>query len=434
MGMKVTLEDAGPCRKIMQVTVPGEEIAPDFEAVTKEFTKASRVHGFRPGKAPRAIVERHYAANIRDEVQKRVVPRVYREAIKGQSLTPVAIVKVGDVVLKREEGVRFSVTIDVPPEFKLPRYKNLALKADKTEITDVHVDDALNQLLDRMSRFEEVTGVAVKSEHLVQVDYRGECDGKPVTELAPKDAGVGEGKDFLMLVGGQELLPGFSAGLTGAAVGETRQIKVAFPEQFRLPELAGKEALYTVTVKRIRERKRPTLDADLLKKLEVESEAVLRERLRNDLTRQAEAVAKANTRAEVERLLLAEAGFDVPATVVQEETDLTLRNMIRRIVTDGASREQIQQNRSAIVGEAQRVSKDNVKMAYILSRIADEEKIAVQDSEMEERLSLMAQSHDMPVERLRAELEKRNGMQGLKSDIRAQKTMDFILANAKIEK
>lgn len=432
--MKVAVEDTGPCRKRLQVVATAEEVKPAFEEVMKVFMRSARVKGFRVGKVPRAVVERQYAKGIDDEMREYLLPRLYRQAVEEQGLSPITVLDVSDVTLDRALGMSFRITVDVPPDFPLPRYEGIALKDSKIEITDEQVQAAFDALLDRMSRFDENAAVTVQRDHIVQIDYRGQCGAEEVSALVPQPAALGAGKDFWMQVGDREFLPGISEGLLGAAIGETRSLRVVFPPDYQAKEVAGREAQYQVTVKRIRVRVRHVVNAEFLKQLGVETEDALRDHLRQDLLAQAGHNELRRKISEIERTLLAETIFEVPQSVIGAEMDHTLNNMIRGIMAEGASREMIHEHREKIADQAERMSRDRVRLAYIMSRIADQEKIDVDDAEMEERLTQLAVSNKMPVEKMRAELNKRNGMEGVRSDLRAQKTMKLLLERAKIKR
>jgi len=430
--MNVTLEDGGPCRKVLHISAPAESVRPEYQKVVAEIGTVAKVDGFRVGKAPLAFVERRYAKTIAEETRERLVPRLYREALKQENLTPVSIVSVGEVKLGREQGISFRVVVDIPPEFSLPRYQKIPLQANPAEVSDQAVDEAYGRILDRFARFEETAAHPVREGDLALIDYRGECDGKPVSDLGADAAAVGEGKDFWVMAGLPEFLPGFAKGLIGAAAGETRTLPVAFPADFRVPSLAGKSASYAVQVKAIREKVRPPADPEFLKRFDVESEDALRAKVRRQLAEAAERSEKERQKSDIIKYLLDNTQFDLPQTVVDEETDLAIRGMVRRIVMDGGTREQVREMRESIVNAATRSAAERVKVSYILSRIASEEKIDVADGEADRRIDAMAKEYGMPPEKMRAELEKRNGMESLKSDIRAEKTLDVLLGSAKV--
>ena len=431
--MDITIEDAGPCRKMLHVKAAWDAVAGEYETVADVYAKAGRLRGFRKGKAPRPLVERQFASDIAEDVKDRVVPGLYREALKQEELTPVAVIDVHDVALSKGEGVSFKVTLDVAPDFKLPKYKKISLKRNKVVVEDKDVDEAFKNLLERNARFEAVEDRPVGDGDLAIVDYRGTCEGAPVSDLATENPAIGQGEDFSMLVGGAEFLPGLSDGIKGMAPGTPGDVSVRFADDYAVPALAGKEAVYSVVVKRVREKVLPTLDGEFFKRFEVDSESALREKLRQGLLEQAEQVEQGRLREEVAGYLRAKTSFDVPESVVEQETRAEVNNIVRRIAMQGATREQIEERSGDIINSASEASRERVRLQYILFRIAEEEKIEVGDAEVDARLEGMAGRYGMSTEQFKGELEKKNGLERVRSDISAEKTMAFLMEHAKIK-
>jgi len=276
--MDVTLEDAGPCRKVMRVRAGAQEVRDDYAKLVNLYAKQAKVAGFRKGKAPATVIERQFKDGLAEHAKEELVPRLYHDALKQENVSAVAIVGVTDVQFSKDEGIDFKVTLDVAPQFKLPRYKKISLKRQKVEVEDKQVDETVDRIRESRARFEDVDSREVRDGDLVKIDYSGTCEGKPFAEVAPENSGLGEGTDFLVLVGGVEIIPGLGAGLVGAAIGDKRTVDVAFPEDYRVEPLAGKQAVFDVEIKGIREKTLPELDESLLKEFEVESEDELRGR------------------------------------------------------------------------------------------------------------------------------------------------------------
>jgi trigger factor len=430
--MNVQVEDAGPCRKMLRISAGPEETHAAYADVLRTVSSESRVPGFRRGRAPVAIVESRYAGTVAETVKDRLLPRLYREAVKQQGLSPVAIVEVREAVFRKEKGMELAVLVDVPPDFKLPKYRNIPLTAQPVDVTDEQVDGTLTRIREQAARFDEVTGRPVADGDLVQLDYAATCDGRPLSEASAECAELGAGKDFWVLCGTPEFVPGFNAGLVGAAVGDSRSIPVEFPSDYRVKAAAGRTATYAVTVKALRERKLPVLDEAFLKPFGVASEAELRTRVRDDLRKSLEAREKERQKEEIANFLLARTQMDVPRSVVEEETNMTIRNIVERSLTQGATREQLVGQRDQIMQAATTSSENRIKLSYVLSRIADEEKIEVDESEVDQRIVEMAGRYRMTPEKLRAEIDKRNSLERLRSDIRSDKTMDVLLGAAKL--
>lgn len=431
--MKVTVEEAGPCRKLMEVDVPPDAVAPDYEETLQAYARAAKIPGFRKSKAPVDVVERRYRKAIEEDARSRLVPRFYREALKQEQIEPVAIVGVSDIGFDKTEGLSFKVTVDVAPEFKLPKYRKIRVEARKSEVTDEHVDAQLERMRESCARYEDVQERGLRRGDLAALDYRGTCEGTPIGELAADCSGLDKGENFWVLLSEPEYLPGFNEGLQDARIGETRTIDVVFPSDYHVPAVAGKAAVYEVEVKGIRERELPDVNEEFLKQLNVDSEDALRQRIRRELETEAERRDRAHLHNEIGKYLLAKTSFDLPQSLVEQETRLMARNIVRRIGAQGGSPEQINGQRDAIANEAERSSKDKVRLGYILNRIAAEESIHVDDSEVDSRIGRMAEQYRMTPAQLQEELEKRNALESVRSDIRIEKTMDFLLGSAKIK-
>lgn len=432
--MKVSFEDAGPCRKAIHIDVPATEAMPEYEEVVQLYVRAAPVKGFRQGKAPRSVVEKRFSRDIVEETKDRLLPRLYQRALEQESVRPVAIVDLSDVTFDRQKGMHFKVTVDVPPQFKLPKYKKISLKGQPVEVKEEQVSAAIQQLLESRAHFEDAAARPAREGDLACVDYQGECEGKPVEEIVRDVPAVGKNADFWVYLGAPELLPGLAKGMVGMVKDEERRIPVAFPGDYRVAALAGKSATYTVRVKGIRERVLPKLDKELLTQLGVDSEDALKQKVRENLLQAAEANEKSRLKERIAEFLLQETKLDVPQTVVEHRTNQTIQNIVRGILSEGGTREDIQKQRDQILSAAARSAADRVKLSYILSRIADEETIQVTDAEVEERMKGIATRNGIPLERLKAALSKDGAEENLKSDIRADKAMDFLLENAKVKK
>jgi len=431
--MKVSVEKKDGCRRVMRVDVGADLVRDDYNQLVSRYAKEVRVPGFRAGKAPAGLVENRFAKQITEDARDRMLPRFYQAAIEQEALAPVALVNVEDVVFSKNDGLKFSVTFDVAPEFKLPKYKKLSFKRQPVAVTDSDIDRGIDDLRTRFARYENVEGATVAAEDLVQVDYAGNVDGTPVGELTSECRDLGAGSDFWVPIGEPEFLPGFNAGLIGAAIGATAAFDVTFPEGFHVKDMVGKTAHYEVTVKALRRRALPAVDAEFLKRLGVETESALREQMRADLTTAGENAEHARLRDEVAQELLDKADFEVPQSILERERTAILREMVERLARGGGTREQIQQQREQLFASAAQRAMVRLRLSYILARIGEEEKIAVSDQDVEDRIALMAQRYGLAPERFKAELEKNDGTDGVKESLLAERVMDFILENAKIK-
>jgi len=424
--MKVKVEDSGPCRKTLSIEAPAAETAEDYKQALQAVARVAEIDGFRKGKAPVPMVERRFRKAVEDETRDNLVPRLYRDAIAKEDIKAVAIVQVRDVAYAPEKGVSFKVIVDVPPEFKLPKYGKIEIKRNAVAVTDEQVNGAIDRLLDSQSRFEDVEGRETKSGDLVLADYVGKCDGKPVTTMAADCAGLGEGKDAWILLEEREFIPGFTRGLTGAKAGSVVEIDVEFPPDYGTKAVAGKKASYSVTVKRIRQRVRPTMDEAFFKQFQASDLEGLKSRARTELQSEGDRREDERVKELLARELLGKTPFDLPQSVVEEEVRLTVKELVRRNMMRGLTEQQLEEQKNDILQTATRTSEERVRLSYILARIADEEKIAVSEEELKSRMDEMAGRYRMEPAAFRDEIEKRNGVESIRSDLRAEKTLDFL--------
>lgn len=431
--MNVTVADAGPCRKTLRIEIPVEKVAEEYREVVGLYVRAAKIPGFRPGKAPTPLVERHYAREIEDEVKDRLIPSGYQEALRQKQLDPVAVLGVHDVAFGTGQPMSFSVTLDVPPEFSLPKYREIPVQGRKIEVEEKQVDETIQRILEQNARWEEVTGRPVQKGDLVRIDYEGVLDGKPIEELAPRAAGLGKGKDFWMLADENAFLPGFGEGLLGARVGEKKQVFSDFPAQFTERVVAGRKGTYFVDVKAIREKKLPVLDEKLLKALNAESEEKLRGQLRDGLRATAEDMEKSRRKGEIVKFLLEKTKLDVPESIVQQETRDIIFDIVRENSYRGIPREQIEGKKDEIYEAASRSASEKVKVRYILHRIAEQEKVETTPEEVSARVERLAAQYNVTPAEFRSELEKRNAVESVAEEIRVNKTLDWLLEQAKIK-
>lgn len=432
--IKVNIESPGGCRRILEISVSADAVKDDYEALVGLFAKQARISGFRRGRAPVALVERRYNSAIIQEAKDRLIPQFYQEALQQEHIEPVTVVNVQDVQFGRDEGLAFRATVDVAPEFKLPKYRKISLKRETVSVGDADVEKALNEIRERFARFEDVDDQPVALGDLVQIDYDAESDGKPLAENVKDARDIGSGRDFWVPTEESEFVPGLNAALEGGAIGDTLTVDVSFPEDYHVEAVAGQKAVYTVTVKGVRKRVLPELDEDFVKQFEVESEAALRDTIRTDLEEAQAAKETERLKSEISKILLDKTTMELPQALVERETYTLVRDMLTRVAQQGASREMLDQHRDEILGSASQTAQERVKLSYIINRIAGEEEIDIEDADIDVRLDLMGQRYGMPRERIRAELEKQDGgMQQLWAQVRNDKVMDFLLENAKVK-
>jgi len=431
--MAVTIENTAPCRRTLRVEVDANRVAGTRAEIIQEYRKHASIPGFRPGKAPEPMVEKRYAAEIDDEVRKRIIPDTYREAVAEQKLRIVGYPDVQNVNYQPGRPLTYTAAVDTAPDFTLPDYQGIAVKRKEKPVAEEDVNKTIDSLRDQQAEFADVTGRAIKTGDFAVVNYTGVADGKPIGELVPDAKTLGEHKDFWVLISSDAFLPGFCDQLLGAQVGEKRQVLITFPADFPQKSLAGKKATYFVDVVAIKEKKLPEVNEELAKKIGVESVEKLKEEIRKSLVAEHEAETTGEMRRQIIEHLLGKVEFDLPESLVAHETRSIIYDVVRENSLRGVTKDTLESKKDEIYGMAAQSAKDRLRTSFILDAIAEKEKITVSEQEMETRIAALAQRYRVTPERLKAQLDERGGLVEVEDQIRTGKTLDFLLANAKVE-
>jgi trigger factor len=431
--MNVRVEAPSPCRRKIHIEVPIEKVRAMFDEVTSQYAAFATVPGFRPGRAPKDLVRMRYRKDIASDVKERLMPEAYKAAIKQENLTTVSVLDVSEKEIDESRPFEFSVTVDVAPDFALPSYKGIPLHRREPRVEESEVENVLLKVRQNAASYTDIAGRPVQPGDFVQIDYDGVCEGRPIQELVPKAVELGSARDFWMLLDEKTcVLPGFVKGLCGASIGERREIAVDFPADFAESALAGRTALYFVTVKAIREPKVPELDAEFCKSHGMESPDDFRKRVREDLLRLKEMEENRRLKSQIIRHLLDNTSCDLPESMLQEEARLTVHDLVQEYKRQGATPDDLQAQKDDLIETATRTAVEKVKLKFILRRIAEEEQIKVEEREVDDHISQLARSWRIPVNRLRADLEKNNSMDDVREGILQRKVIDFLLNMAAI--
>ncbi|MEI6167369.1 MAG: trigger factor [bacterium] len=433
--MKVIVEQIGPCRKALRIEVPTEQVTAEYQQVIKSIAARARIPGFRQGKAPAAIVEKQFSKDALEETRERLVPMAYQTALKQENLTPVSVVDVSDVQIAKQLPLSFKVTVDLMPEFALPPYKGIAISSHTIEVKEEDIEQVLTSIRDRSAHFETATGRAAKKDDVVEIDYNGTCGGLPLSEVAPDRPELAQGKDFWVLLSDNmpEFLPGIKAQLEGIEVGQTREVTITFPADYRAKTVAGKSALYSITAKGIRERHSPELTDEFAKTVGAESVADLRVKVKENLIATATQTETNRQKDEIVKWVMEHTPLtDLPQSLVEEEARHIIQDVVQENMRRGVSKDDIESHREDIFNRAAQSSSERVKVNYILNRIAEEEQITVTEADMEKRFSEMVNQYGQSPEKLKADMEKRGAIETLRRNLRLEKAVDLLHAAATI--
>ena len=427
--VNVSVENLAPCKKLVRVELDAAAVDAAFDAITKDFQKQASLPGFRPGKAPLPMVVKKYDAEITEEAKRKLIGDNYRKAIEEQKLHVVGAPDIEEVQFGRGQALSFTATIETAPEFQLPEYKGLPAQLETKTVSDADVERALELLRGQHAKFETVARRLAGGDIAV-VNYTGTCDGKPITELAPTAKGLTEQKNFWVETADGSFIPGFAAQLIGAQAGEKRTVNVDFPADFVTPQLSGKKGVYEVELVEVKEKVLPALDEELAKKFGAENLEKLKDGVRKDLENELKYSQSKAIRAQTVRALLGRVNFDLPESAVANETRNVVYDLVRQNTQRGIGRELIEKQKDEIYSAAAVNAKDRVKLAFLVGRIAEQEKITVSQEDVLKRAQQLAMMYQMPLDQFIKDLQKRNGVNELYDQVLHEKVLELIEKNA----
>jgi len=429
--VNVSVENLAPCKKLVRVELDAAAVDTAFDSITKDFQKQAVLPGFRPGKAPRDLVIKKHGAEIKEEAKRKLIGENYRKAIEEQKLQVVGYPDIEEVQFDRGQALHFTATVETAPEFQLPDYKGIPAQLEAKTVTDADVERALEMLRGQHAKFETVARPLAGGDIAV-VNYTGACDGKPIAELAPTAKGLTEQKNFWVETNEGSFIPGFAAQLIGAQAGEKRTVNVDFPADFVTPQLQGRKGVYEVELVEVKEKALPALDDELAKKFGAENFEKLRTGVRTDLENELKYSQTKAVRAQIVRALLGRVNFDLPETAVAAETRNVVYDIVRQNTQRGVGRDLIEKQKDEIYSAASVNAKERVKLAFLVGRIAEQEKITVTQEEAVKRAQQLAMMYQMPIDQFLKDLKKRNGVNELYDQVLHEKVLDLLEKNAVI--
>ncbi|MFN2507408.1 MAG: trigger factor [Chthoniobacterales bacterium] len=432
--MKVEVETQPHSVATLRIELPPEEVRKEWDALASNYARYARIPGYRPGKAPKPVVEKKFRKEIQDELTKKLVSKSYHEAIAAKQLRVVSLTNVEDVEFGDDRSMRFRATIVTAPEFDLPEYKNIPVELPPAEVTSAEVDAALERLRDQSADFVDVPDRPLAMDDFAVIDFTGAIDGVPISEIVPEASkNLHGGKKFWLHIGPANFLPQFCDQIVGMNPGDTRSVQVSFAADFPVPELAGKKADYAVTLNEIKQKALPALDDALAAKLlPGKSLSDLRHTIEHNLEHEKEHEIERAKESQVVKFLQEHISFDLPPALLKNETRRALNELVHRNRERGVPDEMLKGKEKELIEGAGSLAAHRLKTNFILHRIAEREAIKVTREEIDERIREQAAQYSVSVEKMRKELAEHDRLDGLAEELLLGKTLDFLKANVSV--
>src|SRR4051812_3134200 len=439
--MKTEFTDVNDTRKNLVVEIESDVVDQEIDKVARDYGKAARIPGFRPGKVPAKVVRQRFRDQILHDVAHGLIPRAVDEALRERGVEPVDTPDIKDVVVEEGQPLKFTATFETVPPIDPGDYATIRLQRASLAVQDTAVQQALEGLRERSARYEPVEGRGVEQGDSVLVDLVRTSQGEPSIVLTDADAPATDAggpksdnhQNVTVDIGATANPPGFDEALLGLEAGAQKTFDIRYPDDYAIKELAGTTVSYDVNVKAIRKRIVPELDDEFAKDLgDFASLDALRGRVREDLEHEAKHEAERELRAELMKQLATRVSFEVPQALLEREIDRRVEEFVRRLMdqqidpmTTNINWEEFRERQKEAAAEA-------VRGALVLDEVARREQMAVAQEDVDAEIARYAERTGRTPAAVRARLEKEGGLGRLYAGLRRERTIDFLLSRATI--
>jgi trigger factor len=430
--MKTELIDVSPTRKEIKIEIEPEQVRSAYDRVSQQYSKAATVPGFRPGHAPTSVVRTRYKSEIQSEVLRELLPDALNKALDEHNLSALSQPDVqfdSTEALKHfgEQPLTLTASFEILPEITLDTYKGLEAARRTRPITDADVDRMIDSLRDSSASLQPVEDRASELGDTVTINARGKLVDEPEAEEIKVD-------DVEVVLGGPGVMEEFTENLTGVRAEDSRTFTVDYPEDYNSKGLAGKKVEYVAEVTAVRKKELPELDDEWAKSLggDFDSVSTLRAKIREDLELRSKADSDRQLRDDVIRKLLEGHKFEVPQSLVDQQTHYRLEGVARQMMGRGIDPRSQELNWEAAREELSVQAEEDVRVTMLLEKIAEAENITVSDEEVEAEIDAIATASRQSKEQVRAALTKDGGERSIAHRLRNRKALDLLIDNAQV--
>ncbi|MGI5920399.1 MAG: trigger factor [Syntrophomonadaceae bacterium] len=427
--MNAKLEKIENSEAYIAIEVDAEAFEKGMETAYRKVVKKVSIPGFRKGRVPRPLLESHFGREILyEDALEAVVPDAYEEAIKELSIDPIAQPEfdIGDI--EADKPLKFNVKVAIKPEVVLGNLEGLEVSIPKFEITEDDVANRMEEMRSRYAQLVEKTDEPASNGDTVNIDFEGFINDVPF------EGGAGE--DYPLELGSGTFIPGFEEQLVGLKAGESKDVHVTFPESYHATDLAGKDAVFKVTVKKIEAKElRPLDDAFAQEISEFETIEQLKDDVKQKLETTAEYRRKEMLREEVLKEALKVCEIPVADAAINQQVDIMMKQMEERLRAQGLSLpkylEITQMSENDFRQDLWPDAENTLKINFMLEKIAEEKGIEISDEELDNRITDVAKSMGVEVDKAKQSL---NGQMrdNISFNMKMEKAIQYLIDNARV--
>ena len=414
----------------LEIEVPEPDVDTALGKAYHKVVKDVNLPGFRKGKVPRRILETRFGPEIlHEEALEILVPSAYEKALEEGGIDPVGNPEFELVQMEKGKPLIFKAKVEVIPEVELGEYKGLEAEKEEVEVDDQQVDHHLYMLREQNARLVPKEEGEIKEGDLVSIDFQGFIDGEPFEG--------GEAENHQLEIGSKSFIPGFEEQLIGATLDEEREVNVKFPDNYRKDDIAGKDAVFKVKIKQIKEKQLPEIDDEFIQEVsEFETIDEMKTDLKEKLLKNAEEQSKNKLEESLIEQVAEASQVDAPSTLVERQIDRLIGDLENYLRYQGMELDQFLQlsgkTRDELREDRREEAEKRTEANLVLDAIARKEGFTVEDSELDDKIKEIADSYNDEPDRIRDILEKQGRIPVMKEELRIRQVIDLMVDEANI--
>ncbi|MCP2519020.1 trigger factor [SCandidatus Aminicenantes bacterium Aminicenantia_JdfR_composite] len=417
MNITSNLKEISQCQKLLEIEVPHHRVESKKEKIIKQYINRVKIKGFRPGKAPKDLIERLYKEEIKNDLINELIPEIINEVFKEKKINPLNSPVVKEINYEHGKPLTFSVLFEILPDFDVENYKGIEVEKKKVDVKNKEIDNYLKSLQERFAEFVPSKRKIVEKGDYVIIEIKGKYLNEN-KELSPEKLTV--------IAGHSSNEPVLNENLIGMKINEEKSFIINFPNNYNDSKLAGKKVEYHIKVLSIKERKLPEVNDDFAKSVgEYNNLNELKKDIKEKIKEEKERIQREEMVEKILEKISKKTNFEVPKTLV----DAQIMAMVRREEFNRLNEDQRKELFAKLKPEAEK----RVKHYLILRKIAKKENIEVKEEEIEEEIKKLAEINNVPYSVMKREMEENDRKEDLKNNLLIRKTVDFLLKEAIIK-
>jgi trigger factor len=424
--MKAELIDVSECKKNLDIEIPQEVVDAEIAHIANDFAKKARVPGFRPGKAPVAVVKTRYREEIISEMMQHLLPKYFGDAVDERKLEIVKAPQFESVDYASGKPLRFKAVFEVYPNLNITNYTDVPVEQVSTAVQESEVDESLKRLQEDMAELAPVVeDRPIQQGDFAEISFTGTIEGDDQPINAEK--AVAE-------IGGKNTLKEFTDNLLGMKVGDEKTFTVSYRPDYPEKRLAGKTAEYNVKVETVKHKEVPEVNDEFAQRFgDYKTVDDLRKKIREDIEKHKSEGAQEQMREKILEWLEDNNEFEIPESLVERQLQVRVQRLVRDLARQGINPQRLDVDWGKIREDQQKQAERDVKGSLILDYISNKENIRVTDDDIEAEIEKIAAETQRPKEKVREVLGKDSGLDRLAEQIRNKKTLDFLQGRAHIQ-